>query len=630
MHDLSSVPQTASLRALLRASLNVLKLTARANKRIVVTVLIFAALSGVIPTVSNALRGVLINHIVSSARIGTWEPIITIILALVILITYLDAGIDQLDSYLRNVLWFNLREAFTFEIIRAKSELSLAQHEDPGMANFLQRVSEEGANRAQEFSNGSITIVTSLVGIVASAIALASVYWWMLPLLLVGTLPELWMHSKRGRDQWQLTHRNTEGWRLFYAIRNYFWGAVSIIEVKLLDAVDYFTTRARELFHGLSRDSLTLQRHHLRGHLLAELVTQSTAGFALAFFVWHAVHGQLQVGTLTFLFASIFTFRSALSTLFLRIGRQYEHSLFVLEMFEFFKMQTTLPPPTHPVVLQPHTPLHIQFENVSFTYPGRDLPALRNVSLELRAGEKIALIGLNGAGKSTFVKLLCRLYDPSEGRIVVNGIDLREVDLPSYYALLGVLFQDFNRYVMTVREAVAVGDVHLPIDDARVRTAAEQSESSAFIAELNDGYNQLLSKDFKKGTNLSGGQWQKLALARLFYRQPRLYVLDEPTAAIDAVSEAEIFNRLDKLPRDQSVLFISHRFSTVRSADTIVVMENGTITEAGTHTELMRRAGTYKRLFKLQADRYLKRLPPVAAAEKTMKAPRKKKVSRAS
>jgi ATP-binding cassette subfamily B protein len=189
----------------------------------------------------------------------------------------------------------------------------------------------------------------------------------------------------------------------------------------------------------------------------------------------------------------------------------------------------------------------------------------------------------------------------------VDGTDLREIDLESYYKLFGILFQDFNRYTMPVREAVAVGDVGISIDDNRVIRAVEQSQSAAFVTELKGGYNQMLGKDFRDGTGLSGGQWQKIALARLFYRDPRVYVLDEPTAAIDALSEAEIFNRLDKLPNDQTVLFISHRFSTVRSADTILVMEDGIIKEQGSHDALMKKGRIYKKLFKLQADRYLAR-----------------------
>lgn len=298
------------------------------------------------------------------------------------------------------------------------------------------------------------------------------------------------------------------------------------------------------------------------------------------------------------------TLSSSLIRLFSLSGRQYEMALFMTDLIKLLKTPSSMTQPKDARVLTPGVTPTIVFEDVSFRYPDAEKPALEHVNFTLTPGDKIALIGVNGAGKTTLVKLLCRLYDPTEGRILVDGTDLREIDIPSYYALFGVLFQEFNRYAMPIREVVAIGDTSVPIDDVRVRQAAKDSEADKFVSAFSRGYDQLLGKDFTDGAELSGGQWQKLAIARVFYRDPRIWVLDEPTAAVDAEAEARIFDRIEKLPSDRSAIIISHRFSTVRNADRILVIKEGTLTEEGTHDDLMRAKKDYARLFTLQADRF--------------------------
>jgi ATP-binding cassette subfamily B protein len=312
----------------------------------------------------------------------------------------------------------------------------------------------------------------------------------------------------------------------------------------------------------------------------------------------------LLVGTLTFLIASIVEFRQTLSSFFEQIGRQYEDNLFVNDLFDFLDWKPVIVNAPDCIKLSEGKTPKIEFKNVSFAYPGTTKMSLENISFTLNPGEKLALVGQNGAGKTTLIKLLCRFYDPTEGEILVDGTNLKNIDINDWHRILGVLFQEYGQYNFMVKESIGMGRTDDPLSLERVHDAAESSESESFIKEWKSGYDQMLGKEFTDGVEPSVGQWQKLALARTFYRNPKIYVFDEPTASIDAEAKAKIFEKLESLPKDRSVIIISHRFSTVRQAQVIVVLKDGQIEEQGTHGELLEKNALYARLFKLQAKGY--------------------------
>ncbi|MDP3696554.1 MAG: ATP-binding cassette domain-containing protein, partial [Candidatus Taylorbacteria bacterium] len=281
-----------------------------------------------------------------------------------------------------------------------------------------------------------------------------------------------------------------------------------------------------------------------------------------------------------------------------------QDSFFVSDIFKLLDMKPVIKKSEKGIVLDSHKTFEIAFEHVTFVYPGTKKAVLKDFSLKISPGEKIALVGVNGAGKTTFVKLLCRFYEPDEGKITIDGHDLREIDLESWYSQLGAIFQDYSRYHFIVKEAIALGRTGNISSLEKVKEAAKASEADTFIEEWEKKYEQMLGKEFTEGVEPSIGQWQKLALARTFYRDPLVLILDEPTSSIDAEAEAKIFEKLEALPKDRTVILISHRFSTVRQADKIGVVEDGQLKELGSHEDLLKLNGTYARLFTLQAKGY--------------------------
>ncbi len=281
-----------------------------------------------------------------------------------------------------------------------------------------------------------------------------------------------------------------------------------------------------------------------------------------------------------------------------------DQALFLTDLLAFFEMQPTVQ--SKPNALPAPRPIRAGFEfrNVSFKYPGTERLILNGLNFRLEPGERIALIGQNGQGKTTIVKLITRLYDPTDGQVLLDGVDLREYDIEDLCREIGVIFQDFMRYEMTARENIAVGRIDFLPDLDKIREAAQKSLADGVIGKLAGGYDQMLGRRFEGGVDLSGGEWQKLALARAYLREAQVMILDEPTAALDARAEFEVFQRFNELTTDKMALFISHRFSTVRMAERIIVLENGSITEEGSHDRLMARGGTYAGMFELQASSY--------------------------
>jgi ATP-binding cassette, subfamily B, bacterial len=320
--------------------------------------------------------------------------------------------------------------------------------------------------------------------------------------------------------------------------------------------------------------------------------------------IWRAVHGYYNIGTFYFITNAIVQASSNLQQVFSTASGIADQALFLTDLIAFFDMKPMVQ--SKPNALPAPRPIRkgFEFRNVSFAYPGTERKVLRDFNFTLSPGERIALIGENGQGKTTVVKLITRLYDPTEGQILLDGVDLREYSLEDLHKEIGVIFQDFMRYEMTARENIAIGRVELPHTETEIENAAEKSLAAGVVAKLAHGYDQVLGRRFEGGVDLSGGEWQKIALARAYLRDAQLLILDEPTAALDAKSELEVFERFAELTEGKMALLISHRFSTVRMADRIVVLEGGRLVEEGNHAQLMALGGRYAAMFEMQAASY--------------------------
>ncbi len=375
-------------------------------------------------------------------------------------------------------------------------------------------------------------------------------------------------------------------------------------EIRLFNLGELFIQRYRDLRTNLRNERMRLVKHRSRNELITQSVgTLATFG-ALAFIAYQTARGTLTLGDLVMYYQAFQRGQTYLQNVVGGLASLYEDSLFLTNLYEFLDLQPRIVEPSSPRPLPMPLRQGIAFENVCFGYGASDRPVLDDITLTIRPGEHIALVGANGAGKTTLVKLLCRLYDPSAGRIMLDGVDLREFNTTDLRRQISVVFQDYAHYQLSARENIWLGNTAIPPDDGKIAEAAQLAGADALIGSLPHGYDTRLGNWFDDGHELSIGQWQKVALARAFLRDAQILVLDEPTSALDAAAEYEVFQQFRHLANGRATILISHRFSTVRMADRIYLLANGRITEAGSHAELMLLGGEYARLFELQAGNY--------------------------
>jgi ATP-binding cassette subfamily B protein len=481
--------------------------------------------------------------------------------------------------------------------------LDLEDFEDPELQDKLDRARRQTMGRMSLLSQlfGQAQDIVTVVSFAAGLLVYAP---WLMVLLAVALVPAFIGESHFNAVNYSLNFQWTPERRQLEYIRQMGASVETAKEVKIFDLNRFFIARFRELSAKFFLANRALARRRaFWGTLLAAL---GTLGYyiAYAYIAWRTVKGDFSIGDLTFLAGSFRRLRQLLESLLIGFSQVAGQAMYLDDLYSFFEIEPEIRSRPDAAGIPRPIARGFVFDNVGFRYPDAEKWALRGLQFELRAGEVLALVGENGAGKTTLVKLLARLYDPDEGRILLDGRDLRDYDLDDLRANIGVIFQDFVRYHLTAGENIAVGQVDAMRDTARIREAARRSMADEVIESLPQGYDQLIGRRFKTGVDLSGGQWQKIAIARAYMRDAQVMILDEPTAALDARAEFEVFQRFKELSEGRTAVLISHRFSSVRMADRILVLAEGRLEDSGTHEELMARGGRYAELFELQAAGY--------------------------
>jgi len=540
--------------------------------------------------------------------LGTWlasgmlDPILWLLaleFALAVLSDVFGRAVSLLDALLSE----QFSNATSLRLMAHAATLDLEDFEDSELQDSLERARRQAAGRMSLLGQllGQAQDVVTIITFAAGLFVYAP---WLIALMAIALVPAFVGEAHFNAQSYSLNFARTPERRELDYVRRTGASVDTAKEVKIFGLNAFLIERYRALatsFFEANR-ALALRRAGF-GSVLTALGTVAYY-VAYAYIVWRTLHGQFTIGDLTFLAGSFRRLRNLLENLLMGFSQVAGQALYLDDLFSFFEIRAEIASPPDPLPFPTPIRAGFTFEDVGFRYPGAERWAVRHLSFTLHAREVLALVGENGAGKTTLVKLLARLYDPDEGRILLDGRDLRDYDLAQLRANTGVIFQDFVRYHLSAADNIAVGRIEARNDRARIVDAAHRSLADEVIAKLPEGYDQVIGKLFRGGVDLSGGEWQKIAIARAYMRDAQVLILDEPTAALDARAEFEVFQRFKELSRDKTAVLISHRFSSVRMADRIVVLADGTVEAVGTHEQLLAHGGRYAELFELQAAGY--------------------------
>jgi ATP-binding cassette subfamily B protein len=584
-----------------------LALVWESNRGYTIGMAVFSVLFGILPTVSAWISKLLIDAVVAAVNAHADAPHAQVVVELVLLQLGVVLGTSLLQT-VRNINQQALQELTArrvqLMIMKHANRLDLSFFENPAFYDSLQQAQREAGYRP-------VGMVEQLFGLLRSSITFLSMIaligrlgWGVALIALLAPIPSFIASSRYGWQGYQMSRRQSPDRRRLSYYLDLLTRDTFNKEIKLFGLGNLFIDRWQEISLRFYRENRALVvRRYVMGFIWGSLTTLVTSGTYL-YVALQTIAARFTLGDLTFYTQAVGQVQSSFQGILGGLSDMYENSLYLTNLYEFLDYEPHIQSPANPRKLALPLRQGIAFRDVSFTYPGKTAPALQHVSFTIRPDEAVALVGLNGAGKTTIVKLLTRLYDPDEGQILLDGYDLREYDLADLHAAIGVIFQDYVTYYFSARENIGGGRLPEMENLERVEASAAKSGADSVVAKLPKGYETTLGRWFDEGFQLSGGEWQKIALARAFMRDAEILILDEPTASLDARAEYEIFTRMKALTEGKMPLFISHRFSTVRLADRIFVLENGTIAEAGTHEELLALGGTYADLFNLQAAAY--------------------------
>jgi ATP-binding cassette, subfamily B, bacterial len=591
-----------------RYSRRALELVWSTRRDLTIVLAILTLIAGVLPAAAAYVGQLIVDGVVAAIELHRQLGItdtsqVLIFVALEAAIIAAIAGSQRGISVCQSLLRALLGQRINVMILQKALTLRLAHFEDSEFYDKLTRARREASTRPLSLVNRTFGLVQNGISLLSYAVLLVQFSPWAVVILVLGGIPSFAAEAKFSGDKFRLFRWRSPESRMQMYLETVLAREDYAKEVKLFRLGPKLLNRYQEIFEQLyAEDRILTLRRDFWGFILGLIGTAAFYG-AYAWIAVSAIQGTITLGQMTMYLLLFRQGQSAVSASLSSISGMYEDNLYLSNLYEYLEQEVPTPPGQ--LVTGPLPGDGVRFENVAFTYPGNTEPALRDITLHLKPGQSLALVGENGSGKTTLIKLLTRLYTPDSGRIVLDGLDLQEWDTESLRARIGVIFQDFGRYQLRVGENIGAGDMENFEDRGRWMEAAEKGMAASFIETMPEGYDTQLGKWFKGGRELSGGQWQKIALSRAFMRtQADILVLDEPTATMDAKAEASLYEHFRDLCGGKMTILISHRFSTVRMADQIVVIQNGTVTEQGSHDELMDRGGQYAELFTLQAKGY--------------------------
>lgn len=590
----------------IKTSARLLALVWRVDKLFILGIAASTTIPAIIPFINIYIYKLVIDRVVEVIQgvpleLSRFYPL----LALRIFTYFIQDVAFTSQGFMERVLWAKIPMYISQLVFQKVSSLDIQYFEDSKFKDLLEKVRDSYSHRPVQLIDFLFYGLQSIIQVMIALVAIAKLNLLLvLPVTLVA-IPEFISQAQRSKLAWGVWSQNTPLRKRFWYLSHIIQDARSIKEIKIFKLAKKFIDEVTSLQEGFYKDNISIARKNYNFDLLF-------SGFSTAVFIgvevyviFQALTKKLTIGDINFYTGVVSNFQNGLGGLFRNINGIFDSSLYVKSIFEVLDLKPLVKQPDNPVKINIKKAPKIEFKNVFFTYPGTKKAILKNFSITIEPGEKVAFVGENGAGKTTIIKLLARFYDVDKGKILIDGVSINQLDIDNWYKYFGVLFQDFNRYEHTVEENIGFGRVYDNVGLEEIIEASTSAGAHSMIEKLDKGYKQMLGRIFDEGIDLSTGQWQKIALARAFLRNAPVLVLDEPTSSIDAKAEAEIFNKVEKLSKDKTVIIISHRFSTVRNADKIYVIDSGKITESGTHSELIKLNKQYATLFNLQAKGYL-------------------------
>lgn len=589
---------------------------------ILITLLLISLFHGIMPIVGSLISKEILNELqtVISDRVAAdlsgvafiatfWGSMVMFLLIFYFLYRILNQIVTRLNASVTRIAGEKVVKYVRIQIMNKAKEIDLAAFDLPEFYEKLENANREAGMRPISILSSTFETISKAISLISYIVILATApgMWWTAPIMLLLSLPTAIINFSYRQKNFKYMRRRSKDRRQMAYYSELMVNKDMVKEIRMFDLADEFKERYEGVFDHYYRGIRRLIIHESIWLVALTLVSSIANCIFFGLIAYRVFTGAIQIGDYSLYTGALTSISTTVASLITVSAQVYEGTLFIDNLIAFLDVKPTVvssvDPPAKVLHGEPHT---IEFVHVSFIYPGCTRKVLDDICLRFRPGETVVLVGLNGAGKTTLIKLLTRLYDPTEGYILLDGKDIREYDVKDLYALFGIIFQDFGKYAFSVKENIAFSRQGDPIDMDKIEEAANQSASDEFIHRLPDGYDTPLMRYFEKnGIELSIGQWQKLSVARAFYSESDILILDEPTASLDPMAEQEIFNQFDRLKKDKTTIFVSHRLSSATTANKIIVLKEGRVIEEGDHAALMAQKGEYYTLFSTQAKRYI-------------------------